>query len=102
MIRQDFSIEGYWKVTVLYNVWLGEYNSGFTQTDMYKRYSIIGIGKADSKAQFLNTVVHEAKHLQSNICEYYGVKENGEQAAYLIGYIIQKMYEKLAQLKIFY
>jgi hypothetical protein len=50
MIRQDFSIEGYWKVTVLYNVWLGEYNSGFTQTDMYKRYSIIGIGKADSKA----------------------------------------------------
>lgn len=38
------------------------------------------------------TKVHEAKHVQSHICEYYNVPEDGEQAAYLIGYIVQKMH----------
>ena len=102
MIRQDIDIEGYWKIIVLYNVWLGDYNTGFTQTDMSKRRSIVGIGKADSSKQFLNTIVHEAKHVQSHICEYYNVSENSEQAAYLIGYIVMKMYKKFASLINYY
>lgn len=53
----------------------------------------MGIGIADSKEQFINTIVHEIKHLQSHICEYYNVSEKGEQAAYLIGYIAMKMFK---------
>lgn len=92
MIRQDIDIEGYWKVIVVYDVELGDKNTGFTHTDFTKRRSIVGIGKVTSKEQFFNTVVHEAKHVQSNICRYYNVEEDSEQAAYLIGYIVQKMY----------
>lgn len=92
MIRQDIDIDGYWKVIVVYNVELGGFNTGFTQTDFTKRRSIVGIGKATSKEQFFNTIVHEAKHIQSHICKYYKVDEDSEDAAYLIGYIIQKMY----------
>lgn len=95
MIRQDFSIEGYWDVTVIYNVELGERNSGFTHTNLTERYSIVAIGKADSIEQFFNTAIHEIKHLQSHICKYYNVPEDGEQAAYLTGYIAMKMYSVL-------
>jgi hypothetical protein len=91
MIRQDFSINGYWDVTVFYNVRTPELNQGFTQTDTRLRKSIIVIGCTDSVEQFYNTIVHEAKHLQSSICRHYDVDEDSEDAAYLIGYIVMRM-----------
>ena len=93
MIRQDIDINGYWNLIVCYGVYLGEKNAGFTHTNFKERQSIVGIGLADSKEQFINTIVHEAKHAQSHICRYYDVPEDGEQAAYLIGYIVMKMYK---------
>ena len=92
MIRQDIDVEGYWKIIVVYNAPLGNRDVGFTYTDNDKKTSIVGIAKTSSQEQFINTIVHEAKHVQSHICEYYKVPEDGEQAAYLIGYIVQKMH----------
>lgn len=92
MIRQDIDVEGYWKIIVVYNAYLGQKNTGFTYTDFNKRKSIVGIAPTSSQEEFLNTIVHEAKHVQSHICKYYNVKEDGEDAAYLIGYIVQQMY----------
>lgn len=92
MIRQDIDINDYWTIIILYNVYLGDEDTGFTHTDFNKRRSIVGISISTSKKQFINTIVHEAKHIQSHICKYYNVKEDSEDAAYLIGYIIEKMY----------
>ena len=92
MIRQDIDVNGYWKVIVAYNVWLGKRDTGFTHTDFNKKRSIVGISLTTSKEQFFNTLVHEIKHVQSHICMYYNVKENSEDAAYLIGYLAQQMY----------
>ena len=93
MIRQDIDIAGYWYVVVFYNVNTPELNQGFTYTDTIQRKSVVAIGNTDSLQQFYNTVVHEAKHLQSAICRYYDVSEDSEDAAYLIGYIVMKMSE---------
>lgn len=93
MIRQDIDVNGYWKIIVVYNVYLGKKNTGFTFTDFNKRKSVVGISRTTSQAQFFNTLVHEAKHAQSHICKYYNVKEDSEEAAYLIGYIIQEMHK---------
>ena len=93
MIRYDFSIDGYWDVILCLNVYLGEPNSGFTHSDLKNKLSIVGIGKATSKKQFFNTVIHEIKHLQSHICKYYNIQENSEDAAYLIGYIAMRIYK---------
>ena len=93
-IRQDIDINGYWYIIVCYNVNLGKLNSGFTHTKFNKRLSIVGIGITDSKEEFINTIAHEAKHVQSHICQYYNVNENSEQAAYLMGYLIERMYNK--------
>lgn len=92
-LRQDINIEGYWKVIILYNIWLGERDTGFTYTDFDKRRSIVGISPTTSKEQFFNTLIHEIKHVQSHICKYYNVEESSEDAAYLIGYIAQRMYK---------
>ena len=97
MIRQDFSINGWWYVVVCYDLELGELNAGFTHTNFKKKLSIIGVGKATSKKQFFNTIIHEAKHLQSHICMYYDIPEDGEQAAYLIGYIAMKIYKPISK-----
>ena len=93
MIRQDIDVDGYWNIIVCYDVFLGEQNAGFTHTDYGKRLSIVGIGKATSKEQFMNTIVHEAKHVQSHICKYYDVSEDSEEAAYLIGFIVMRMFQ---------
>lgn len=91
MSRQDIDIAGYWDITVFYNVATPGTNQGFSYSDTRKRKSVIVIGIASSREQFLNTVVHEAKHVQSTICRYYGVSEDSEDAAYLIGYIVMMM-----------
>ena len=92
MIRQDIDVNGYWKIIVVYNVYLGKKNTGFTYTDFNKRKSVVGISRTTSQEQFFNTLTHEVKHVQSHICRYYHVKEDSEDAAYLTGYIIQKMH----------
>lgn len=92
MIRQDIDINGYWTLIIVYNAYLGKKDSGFTYTDYNKRKSIIGISSTSSQEQFLNTIVHEAKHAQSHICRYYDIEEDSEDAAYLIGYIVQQMH----------
>lgn len=95
VVRQDVDIDGYWRVTFLYNVWLGKRDTGFTHTDFNKRRSIVSISLSSSKEQFFNTLVHEIKHLQSHICKYYNVEEDSESAAYLSGYIAQKIYKSV-------
>ncbi len=93
-MRQDIDLNGYWHIIVVYNVFLGQDNAGFTHTDFNKKLSIVAIGLASSREQFINTIAHEAKHLQSHICQYYNVEEDTEQAAYLMGYLIERMYSK--------
>ena len=98
MIRQDIDINGYWRVIVLYNIELEKGIYGYTQTDFEKRQSIVAIGKTYSAENFFNTIIHEAKHVQSHICKYYNVREDGEQAAYLIGYLTMKMFKVFRKL----
>lgn len=70
-------------------------NTGFTFSNTDYKMSVVCIGKATNIGQFVNTTIHEAKHVQSHICEYYGIKENTETAAYLIGHLVYKMYKML-------
>ena len=92
MIRQDINIANYWTLTIVYNVDLGERDTGFTHTNFNKKRSIVGISLTTSKEQFFNTLSHEIKHVQSHICKYYHVEEDSEAAAYLVGYIAQRIY----------
>lgn len=70
-------------------------NTGMTFTNTQQKTSFVCISDTTSAEQLVNTVVHEAKHVQSHVCDYYGIEEHGETAAYMIGYIVQRMYKLL-------
>jgi len=121
MIKQEFTLDDKWLVRVMYSMHHDDtieamealhelkcprneairaysiissgMNKGFTYTNHLLCTTLIYIGVSSEKGEFINTVVHEAKHAQSNICEHYKIKENGEEAAELIAYIVQKMWE---------
>ena len=69
-----------------------KYNSGVTFTNSDYRTSIVCINKTTSREQLINTISHEADHIQAAICDYYNVPLDSEQGAYLIGYLVGKMY----------
>lgn len=73
-------------------------NTGFTFSNSEYKMSIVCIGSATKVEEFVNTVIHEAKHVQSHICSYYDIPENGETAAYLIGYLVLRMYRFFAKI----
>ena len=73
-------------------------NTGFTFSNSDYKMSIVCISEATSAGQFVNTAVHEAKHVQSHICAYYDIEDDSEDAAYLIGYLVHKMYKMVAKI----
>lgn len=123
MLGQQFSLDKYnWNVVVLYevdksnlnqvmhiltkfcndhdvlqqaynNISAGQHNTGFIYSDFRKYQSIIVIGKGSSNGEVMNTIAHEANHLQSHIATVYDLDEKGEEVCYLIGTIIKNMYK---------
>jgi len=73
-------------------------NTGFTFSNTEYKMSVVCIGLVSDASQFVNTAIHEAKHVQSHICSYYGIEEDSEEAAYLIGYLVQRMYKMFAKI----
>jgi len=72
-------------------------NTGFTFSNTEYKMSIVCISEATNIGQFVHTAVHEAKHVQSHICQYYGIDEYSEAAAYLIGHLVRRMYAMLSK-----
>ena len=91
----DINVDGYWDVIVYCDCILENGIKGFTKTDMDKKLSIVCIGKTFVFEDFFDTLIHEFKHVQSHICEYYNVPENGEQVAYLIGFLTHRFLNKI-------
>lgn len=76
---------------------LSTYNSGMCVSRDDVRMSAIFIGKSTSSSQFWSTVNHELFHVEQAILDYYGTEWDGEPAAYLSGYLLQKVVEEIAE-----
>ena len=76
----------------------GEYNTGFIYSNYIDKASLIVIGRADSKRQLINTITHEANHLQSHIATVFNLDEKGEEVCYLIGYIMETMFKVFSKI----
>lgn len=79
----------------IYNTISFKFNMAFAYTNPKLRTSIVGINKVTDISEMLDSIVHEIDHIQVDICEYYDVPLNSEDAAYLIGYIIKLLYKSL-------
>lgn len=69
-------------------------NTGFTYSNCLKKESVIVVSDCTSSEQFINTLVHEARHLQQHIQDTFGLSDYTEDIYYLIGTIVQIMYNK--------
>lgn len=69
-------------------------NTGFTYSNYFKRESVVVVSNCSDSEQFMNTLVHEARHLQQHIQDTFNLSDYTEDVYYLIGYIVQIMYNK--------
>ena len=69
-------------------------NTGFTYSNPVEKESIIVLGQCTSSEEAMNTLVHEARHLQQHIQDFYGISDDSEEIYYMMGKIIQIMYKK--------
>ena len=126
MIKSVIDVDGYWSVVLFVDVDYDKYyiiesaltdilapisvidniynkisyklNAGVTFSNPEFRTSVVCINKTTSREELINTVSHEADHVQSAICNYYNVQLDSEDAAYLIGYLVGKMYYRSRRL----
>ena len=120
MIKSTIDVAGYWSIVLfvdvdyddfdiiesaltdilapisvidnIYNKIGYKFNSGVTFSNPEFKTSVVCINKTTSREELINTISHEADHVQDTICKYYNVKLDSEDAAYLIGYLVGKMY----------
>ena len=76
---------------------LSAYNTGMTVSDESLKMSAIFISKATSLSEWWNTAIHELKHTADAIIKYYNVDWDGEDAAYLTGYLTKQLVEKAGE-----
>lgn len=74
------------------NLAAGDLDTGLTYSDMSGRNSVMVISLTSSPAQFLNSWLHEMRHLSRHIEWTWGISPYGEEAAYLAGEIGQRMF----------
>ena len=67
------------------NMVRNDMDSGFTYSNPDIRRSVMVIGRTSSGAQFLNSFVHELRHLVDDIAVADGMGMSGEAVAYLSG-----------------
>lgn len=121
MIRQQFSVNGYWTVIVFYDLDYSLFEYIITDLEkivakegaIYKIYTMMHSGQAkavtysnlekhisivlfnihDSIEDYISSVVHEAEHVKQAMLMEYKVEDKGEPPAYTIGYLVKEMWK---------
>lgn len=121
MIKQKFSVDGFWKVIIFYDL---DYNfldevifellkinfskpaieemkvellsgraKAVTCSSIEEHTSIVIFNTHSSNADYINSIVHEAEHIKQSMLKAYQVEDKGEPSAYTVGYLVMRMYE---------
>lgn len=74
------------------NISEGDLDSGFTYSNYSMGKSVMVTALASSPAEFLDTLVHELRHLTTHIAIARGLPLTGEEVCYLEGHIARALY----------
>ena len=74
------------------NLLRGDMNTGITYSNTAEGETVMVISLTSTPAQFLNSWLHEMRHLSRHIERACGISPYGEEAAYLAGDIGQRMF----------
>jgi len=75
-----------------------DYNCGFTYANKRRRRAVVLIGPTTSGSEFLDTFVHEVRHLADAIALSLGVPLNSEKPAYISGDTARELAEVICLL----
>lgn len=75
---------------------LSELNTGMAISNEDLRMSVIFIGDVVNESEWWSTLNHELLHVGNAIINYYDEDFDGEPAAYLQGYLMKSVVEKVA------
>lgn len=75
-----------------------EYDCGFTYTNQGTRRAVVLIGPTSSGEEFINTLVHEVRHLADAIAKSLGVPLDSERPAYISGDTAKALAEVICEL----
>ena len=67
----------------------GDPNKGITYSNVDVRKSVVVIGWASSRAEYMNSISHEMLHVVQHISEVFMVNMYGDEACYLLGGLVQ-------------
>lgn len=118
MIKQVIDVDGYWEVTVYYDIegdlfpvfkdlkrvgfrdgeteeivkklQRGE-AKGVTCSNEKTHVSVVIFGRHSDVYDYINSIVHEAEHVKQAMLRAYDVEDRGEPPAYTVGYLVMKM-----------
>ena len=68
-----------------------EYNTGFTYSNKKQRRCVMVVGKSSSPSEFINTTMHEVRHVSDDIAIAENISLQGENVGYLQGFICEKL-----------
>lgn len=60
-------------------------DTGFTYTNPYRRHVVMVVGRSSSGAEFINSFVHELRHLADDFARGNDFALDGEPIAYFSG-----------------
>ena len=72
---------------------LSNYNTGMALSIPDLKMSAIFISNATNNSQWWDSAIHEIKHVADSIIDFYDVKWDSEDAAYLTGYLTKELVE---------
>ena len=75
-----------------------DYNCGFTYSDQRRRRAVVLIGPTTSGGEFLDTLVHEIRHLADSIAKSLDVPLDSERPAYISGDAARALAEVICEL----
>lgn len=75
---------------------LSRKNCGYSFTDLEGQFTLMFASETDSAEEMFDTIVHEVRHATDHIGAFYGLKERGEDSAYLQGEIAKRLFPAVA------
>ena len=74
------------------NLTAGRLNNGLTYSNQERRETIWVVALTSSAREFMDSFVHEIRHLEQHIANECGIDENSEEACYLCGDIAYRLF----------
>lgn len=75
---------------------LSNYNTGMCVSNKTLKMSAIYISKATSPSEWWDSLIHELAHAVVAIIDHYDVPYYSEDAAYLAGFLMKQLVEKIS------